>query len=152
MGRKSERFPTPLVISVSRLSQFQSLVFTTGHRFALTRSFIVDSAQVQNAVYDDAMELLVVVGPKLFGIGTDRIHTDENIAAYLIALGIVESDDIGKIIVVKIPDIYIEDVGIRTEYYGNVPYPLHLAFRHQGKPLIIQPFILEFEYNVLCKI
>ena len=40
----------------------------TSHYLTLTRAFIVDTAQMQNTVYDNPMKLFVIIGSELFRI------------------------------------------------------------------------------------
>ena len=55
------------------LQEFQRFIFCRFHDLALSRAFVVDATEVQDAVDDDAMELLVVGLMEELGIGADGI-------------------------------------------------------------------------------
>ena len=92
----------------------------TSHHLTLTRAFIVDTAQMQNTVYDNPMKLFVIIGSELFRIGTDSIHADKYITAYFIALGIVKRNHIGIIVMLQISLIHFENFLIGTKDIGYI--------------------------------
>ena len=56
---------------------------------------------MQDAVNDDAVQFLVIVFMELLGIGADSIQGDDNITVNLVALVVVEGDDIGVVVMSK---------------------------------------------------
>ena len=64
-------------IIILRRIHAERQVFGFFHLFALAGTFVVDAAEVQNAVDDDAVQLLVVALVELLGVGPYCIQTDE---------------------------------------------------------------------------
>mgnify|MGYP000425330046 CR=1 FL=1 len=69
--------------------QGECLILVLLHDFTLSRTLVVDSAEVQDAVDDDAMELIIVGLAKLLGIGADRIQRNHDVAVNHIFLAVV---------------------------------------------------------------
>lgn len=94
------------------------------HHFSLTWTLVVDSTKMQNAMNDDTMKLALVSLAKLLRIGAHGIEADDDIARDLVALGIVECDDIGIIIVLQELLVALEDSLVVDELVA------HLAQTH----------------------
>ena len=89
--------------SGNRRKEGQGAVFGGFHDFAFAGAFVVDAAEVEDAVNDDAVELLVVGGAETGGVvrGDELlavrqygVEADEHIAAYHIGAAVVEGDDV----------------------------------------------------------
>ena len=85
----------------------------------------------------------------LDGIIPDRINADEKVTGQSISFAIIESNDVGEVIMLKIFLIDIKNIIVWTEYYRNVSNTTDLAFCYKTKPTVIQGFALENEICVL---
>jgi len=56
------------------------------HQLPFTGSFVVETAEVQDAVYDDAVQFFIVGFPELLGIGTDGVERYDKVAVDLVSL------------------------------------------------------------------
>ena len=99
----------------------QSFIFVFFHDFPFSGAFIVDAAQVEDAMDDGAVEFFVVGCFKLFRICFYRIQADEKIARYLVATGIIECDDVGVIIVLQVLAVYFQDLVVGTKDIADIP-------------------------------
>ena len=79
----------------STIEQGEGLVLVLLHDFSLSRTFVIDAAEVQDAVDDDAVKLIIVGLAKLLGIGANGIERNHDVAVNHIILIIIEGDDIG---------------------------------------------------------
>ena len=113
---------------------------------------IIISDEMKDAMNDHPVEFIFEISSILDGIFTDRIYTDEKITRKLVSLAIIESDDVGEIIMLKIFLIDIKNIIVRTEYDRYVADASDFAFCDKTKPAVIQGFSLENEICVLKKI
>ena len=102
----------------------ESLVLVILHDLALARALVVDATQVQDAVNDDTMQLVVVGLAELLGIGAHSIERDDNIAVNDIALIIVEGDAIGVLVMAQILVVDLENLPV---VYKHVAHLAHFA-------------------------
>ena len=98
------------------------------HDFTFARPLVVDAAKVQDAVDDDPVEFGFVRSLELFGIGTYRVQTDEQVARNAVSLTVVERDDVGVIIVLQILAVYFQNLFIRTENVSYFTYFFPVSF------------------------
>ena len=115
---------TSLLQYRSTFEHGESLVLVLLHDLALARTLVVDAAQVQDAVNDDTMQLVVVGLAELLGIGAHSIERDDNIAVDDIALIVIEGDDIGVIIMAQILVVDLENLLV---VYKHVAHLAHFA-------------------------
>ena len=92
----------------------ESLVLVLLHDLALARALVVDATQVQDAVNDDTMQLVVVGLAELLGIGAHSIERDDNITV----------DDIGVIIMAQLLVVDLENLLV---VYKHVAHLAHFA-------------------------
>ena len=81
---------------------------------------VVDATQVKDAVYDHAMQFLLICGANLLAVASHGIQRDEKVTTYNILLTIVESDDVGVIVVLQVLTVYLKDLFIIAENVGNI--------------------------------
>ena len=81
------------------MQQLQGTVLGSFHDFSFTRTFVVNAAEVENAVDDDAMQFGIVVSAKKLRVGANGVEADEQVATQFVALAIVEGDDVGIVVV-----------------------------------------------------
>ena len=73
---------------------------------------IIVSNQMKQTVNNDTIQFIIKRRRKFRGIVTDRIYADKEIARKNITLTIIESNDVGIIIMLKVLNIDIEDIRI----------------------------------------
>ena len=81
------------------LSQCEGTVLGGFHQLTLTGAFVVEAAEVEDAVDDDAVQFLVVRLAELLGVGAHGVERDDEVAADGVAFAIVEGDDVGVVVV-----------------------------------------------------
>ena len=94
------------------------------------------------------VKLVREFSPILQGVFSDTVNTYEQVTGQPVSLTIIKSDYIGKIIVLKIFLIHIQDIVVRTENYGYITYTTYLAFRNNLKPSVIQCPTLENKISI----
>ena len=113
---------------VNHVNPFRECLVLGGfHDFALARTLVVDAAQVQDAMDDDAVQLGVIRGIELFGIGAHRVEADKQVARNAVSFGIVEGDDVGVIIVLQVLAVHLQYLLIGAEdvgYFGRRLSPI----------------------------
>ena len=62
---------------------------------------------------------------------------------------VIESDDVSKIVVLKIPPVYIQNIIVRAENDRYVSEALNLTLGHQFQPFSRQNFLFENEIAIL---
>lgn len=122
-------------ISLSHLAeQCERLILGSLHDLALTGSLIVDAYEVENAVYDYAMEFLLISFTEELCVRAHRIEADKEVAAQEIALAVVEGDNICIIIVLQILAIYLQYLLIVAKHIGHLAYALAIRSRYGAHP------------------
>ncbi len=116
------------------LSQGEGFVLLGFHHLACAWCFVVDATKVENAVDDDTIQLFVIRHALLFGIGAHGIERDEEVAREAVALTIVESDDVGVVVVLEILAIDFQNFLIVAEYIGNIAHTFSVRFCHPTHP------------------
>lgn len=104
---------------------------------------------MKKAVDDDPVQLILEFGSELDGIFTDRINTNEKVSGKTVALTVIESYNIRKIIVLKILLIDVKHVIVRTENNRNIPYSTYFALGRKFQPFVCFTTVAEFEVSVL---
>ena len=101
----------------------ECLVFGSFHDFTFARSLVIDAAQMQNAVYDNTVQLFVISASYLFGIAAHGIQTDEQVTADYVVFAIVERDDVGIIIVLLVFPVYFKNlfvIALDVGFFANL--------------------------------
>jgi len=122
-------------------SHLQCLVLRGFHQFALAGPFVVDAAQVEYAVYDDAVQFVLVVLPELLGIGLDGVKADEEVSADAVALGVVEGDDVGVVVVLQVLAVHLQYALVVAEDVGHFAYALSVLGRYGLDPCVVLAFL-----------
>ena len=129
--------------SGNRREEGQGMVFGGFHDFAFAGTFVVDAAEVEDAVNDDAVELLVVGGAEkggivrgdeLLAVRQHGVEADEHIAAYHIGAAVVEGDDVRKIVMAKELVVDDKDVFVVAERVAQRAHALAIGGCHGGYP------------------
>lgn len=108
------------------LSHRQRPVLCLLHDFPFPRSLVVDTAEVQDAVYDDTVQLRVVVASEELRIRAHGIEADEEVTAEPVAFAVIEGDDVGVVIVLQILAVHLQNLLVGTENIGDFtgPFPV----------------------------
>lgn len=117
-----------------QLPHGQRTVLGSLHDFALAGSLVVDAAEVEYTVYDDAVQLLIIFGGKLLAVALHRVETDEEVATDDIALGIVEGDDVGVVVVLQELAVDLEDALVVAEDVAHVAHLLAIGGGYGAYP------------------
>ncbi len=120
--------------SFHALSHSQCTVLGSLHDFALTGSLIVDAAEMEYAVDDGAMQLLIVFGGKLLAIAPHGVEADEEVATDDVALGVVEGDDVGVVVVLQELAVDLEDTLVVAEDVAHVAHLLAIGGGYGAYP------------------
>ena len=75
---------------------------------------------MQNAVYDNTVQLFVISASYLFGIAAHGIQTDEQVTADYVVFAIVERDDVGIIIVLQVFPVYFKNLFVIAKDVGSL--------------------------------
>ena len=112
------------------------------------RSVVVVTNQMKKTMNDDPVEFLIELGTIFNGILTNGVDTDEQISGKLVSLTIVESDNVGKIVMLKITHVDIKDVIVGTKDYVNIAYGSDLTAGDELQPAVRGQFILENKLDI----
>lgn len=80
------------------------------------------------------------------------VDTDKQVTIKPVLLTIIESDDVGKVIMSEILHVYVKYIIIGTEYYVNVTDPSDFTFRNKFEPLVVNKLSLKLKVNILVEI
>ncbi len=101
----------------------QSLVLIGFHDLALTRPFVIDTAEMQDAMNDDAVQLIIVGLAKLLGIAAHRVQRDDNVTIDDVTLIIVKCDDVGVVVMAKILVVDFKNLLVADKHIAYLSYP-----------------------------
>ena len=105
------------------------------HQFALARSFIIEAAEMQNAMNDDAVQLLFIGKTQSFGVCANRVEADEEVAAdEFRTAAVVEGDDVGVVVVLQELTIDAEYFFVIDEYVVDVASATAIGSRYGTDP------------------
>lgn len=104
------------------------------HDLALTRSLVVDAAQVQYAVYDHATQLVVISHAALLSVAPDGVERNDHVTGDASRGGVVERDDVGIVVMAQELDVGLEDIGVVTEQVSESPRLPAMCARHCLNP------------------
>lgn len=88
----------------------QSLILVAFHHLPFSGTLVVDAAQMQHAMYYDAMELTVIALPYPGGIAAHSVKGDDHVTADAILLAIRERDDVRIIVMSQELTIHIQNM------------------------------------------
>jgi hypothetical protein len=113
---------------------------------------VVISYQMEKTMHHDTVQFILELRTIEQGILPDGVDTDEKVAGEFVPLAIVEGDDVREIVVLEITHVNVQDIIVRAEDDGDVPYPFDLAPRYHPQPAVIQSFTFETEITIFVKI
>ena len=100
----------------------QSLVLIGFHDLALTRPFVVDATEMQNAMNNDAMQLIIVGLAKLLSIAAHRVQRDDDVTIDYITLVIVKRDDVGVVVMAKLLVVDLKNLLVADKHIADLSY------------------------------
>ena len=103
----------------SLLSHRKCAVLGCLHDFTLPLAFVVDSAKMQYAVDNHAVQFLFIRGTDHLCIAAYCVEADENVAVDGIILAVVKCDDVCVEVVLKIFVVDLQYLCVVAEYVGN---------------------------------
>ena len=89
---------------------------------------------MEDAVDDDATELLVVGLAELLGVAAHRVYGDDDVAVDGVALGIVEGDDVGVVVVVEVGAVDFQNPLVGDKHVADVAHALAVGGSHAPNP------------------
>lgn len=116
--------------------------------FFFFRSVIVITDQMEETMDDHAVKFLIELGTIFNGILTDSADTDEKVAGEFVAFAIVKSNDVSKIVMLKVAHVDIEDVIVGTKDYVNITDGPDFATSDKFQPTVCSKFILENKLDI----
>ena len=112
----------------------EGYVFGLLHPGSFLWGLVVEAAEVQQAVYDDAAKFLLLFGTILLCIGADGIEADVDVAAQGIALRVVKADMVGIVVMTYEAAVDVEDGFIIHKDVVHVAHHLAIALCHLPDP------------------
>ena len=116
------------------VQQRQGFVLGSLHNGAFAGSFVVDAAQVQHAVYDNTVQLLVVLSALLLGVGAHGVERYHDVAVQPVALCVVEGDNVGVEVVLQVLPVHLQYLLVVGEEIAYLAYPLAVGGGHSLNP------------------
>lgn len=113
---------------------------------------VVISDKMEDTMYYDPVKLIRELGTVKHGIFAHGIHAYEKIAGENVALAIVKSDYVSKIIVMQILLVDVQYIIVRAENNIDIPQLPDFASGYGLQPEIVQSPTIELEFCVLKKI
>ena len=104
------------------------------HLFPFAGALVVDAAEMQNAMNDDAVQFLIVREVKVLGIGTDGIQADEEVATDDCTFCVVKGDDICVIIVLQELTVDAQDFLVIHKDVCNFSHPASIRDSNSSDP------------------
>ena len=120
--------------SLKRGKKCECLILLRLHNLALSGTLVVNAAEVENAVDDDAVEFLFVGGTYVLGIRTHGVEGDKEVAADFIALRVVKGNDVRIIIVLEELAVDLQNLFIVHKDVGNGATTLAVRLCHGVYP------------------
>ena len=111
-------------------------------------SVVVVTNQMKKTMNNDPVEFLIELGTIFNGILTNGVDTDEQISGKLVSLTIVKSNDVSKIVMLKVAHVDIEDVIVGTKDYVNITDGPDFATSDKFQPTVCSKFILENKLDI----
>ena len=112
-------------------------LFLTAHLGGILLRLVLETTQMQHPVGNHPKQLLLKRHPKLDGILAHPFHTDIDVTVKEITLHIVECDDVGERVVLKILQIELEEILIIAKDIVDIPDLLAVVFGQTGEPPLV---------------
>ena len=116
------------------IEECEGVVFGLLHYFPLSGAFVVYSAQVQYAVDNHSEQFGSGIHAESFGIAGHGVDADEHVAAQQLPGAVVESYNVGVVIVVEKAAVDLKNCLVVAEYIAQCACNASMAFRNTGYP------------------
>ena len=110
------------------------LVLCCFHYLPFARPLIIDAAQVEHSVYYNAVQFLHIGGVLLLAIAGHCVETYIYVAVDGIALGIVEGDNVGIVIVAQVLAVDLQYLGIVAKLVAQFSNLVAVSSSHGSQP------------------
>lgn len=117
-----------------RIENIEGGVLVGLHYLAFAGTLVVDAAKMQDAVDDDAHQFAAVWHSELLSVGGYGIEGDHNVAGDAGCPGIVESDDVGVVVMGDEFAVGLEDILVVHEKVVDVAGGEAMQFGHPANP------------------
>ena len=143
----------------NRREEGQGAVFGGFHDFAFAGAFVVDAAEVEDAVNDDAVELLVVGGAEaggivrgdeLLAVRQHGVEADDHVATEDVGMDVVEGDDVCIVVVAKELHVDLKDALIAAERVAQRAHALAIGGCHGGYPRLHLDLVNVRHHDAVC--
>ena len=122
-------------------SHGQGFFFFFLHVAEVFGGLVVDAAEVEDAVDDDAVELVGRGGGEAGGVVAHGVEGDDDVAVEGVALAVVEGDDVGVVVVAQVFVVVCEDALVVHEHVADFACLLSVGCCHAANPFgCLPPF------------
>ncbi len=128
----------------------EGLVLFGGHLRLGLRRLVALPRQVEDAVYEDAVQLVHERHIRLYGIRTHRVYRDEDIAVEGGWRGVVERDDIRVVVMPEELTVDLQLPLVGTEDIIDVPYGKTVPGGYRLNPLCRSALVEERHVYAVC--
>ena len=119
------------------MKKIHSHLFLTAHLGSIPLRLVLETTQMQHSVGNHPEQLLLKSHPELDGILAHPFDTDINVAVELVTLHIVERDDVGERVVLKVLEVKLEEILIIAKDIVDISYFLTMVFSQTREPPLI---------------
>ena len=113
---------------------------------------VVIADKMQQPVHDYPIQFIGKLRPVKGGVLLHGINADEKVSGEAVSLTIIESDNVGIIIVLQIFYIDVQNIIIGAKYYSNVTEALGLALRNKLEPTGSKTLLFKCKRSIFGKI
>ncbi len=134
-------------ILINGIEHSKGFVFGSLHYLAFARTLIIDAAKVEHPVNNNSIKLPYIFISKLLSITANRIERNKHVATQKATDTIVESNDIRKVMMIKILGVNFKNLRIIAK---DIIKRAHLSIVNIGDldDPSLKPFIIKFgEWN-----
>ena len=112
-------------------------LFLTAHLSGILLRLVLETTQMQHPVGNHPKQFLLKRHPEQDGILAHPFHTDIDVAVEPVTLHIVERDDVGERVVLKILQVELEEILIIAKDIVDIPDLLAVVFGQTGEPPLV---------------
>ena len=117
------------------LSHGQGFVFGGFHSCTLPGAFVIQAAEMQDAVNNHTVQLFVIGSSEQVGIGEDSVERDIQVAVQHLPFGIVEGDDVCVIVMAEKFVVHLEYLVVVHEQIADFTDFLAIRSCHLPDPV-----------------
>ena len=118
------------------VEQGEGTVFGGFHQLALAGTLVIDATEVEDAMNDDTVELIVVGLAEELGIGAHGVEADDDVAVDDVVFIVVESDDIGIKVVTEVLVVDLEYLLVVNKHISHLAHTTSVAGSYGPDPVL----------------